>query len=159
MWPVGLKGNRPLLFFRSTSDLRTASRPTARWAALPRVLRETAGREEGRPASNKPARIFTVRMRVTASSSRAIGIVPSLTCANREAKSPFQLSGAMYMSTPASKASGQSVAVQPGISACPFQSPITKPLKPISRRSTLVSRDFEPCIFSPFTLEKEAITV
>src|SRR3546814_4436376 len=60
-------------------------------------------------------------MRVTASSSRAIGMVPSFTWASRLCHSGFQLSGAIYMSSPALIACGQLWLVQPATWPCAFQ--------------------------------------
>jgi hypothetical protein len=65
----------------------------------------------------------------------------------------------MNMSSPALIAAAQLSLVQPSIWPCAFQSPTTKPLKPIRPFRTSVSRLLLPCIFAPFQLEKLAITL
>ncbi|MNV39578.1 hypothetical protein D3C71_1311630 [compost metagenome] len=54
---------------------------------------------------------------------------------------------------------GQSVVVQPLTCPWPFQSPTTKPPKFMRPFSASVRYGLLPCIFSPLTLLKEAITV
>ena len=63
------------------------------------------------------------------------------------------------MSTPALKDSGQLSLVHPGIWLCPFQSPTTRPLNPISSLKILDRRYLFPCILVPFHELKLAITV
>ena len=156
--PDASSGSAPS-FFSSTSDLRTASRASSRCAGEPsRSTSPASGRALGFGFANTPAAILARRMRRLASSSRAMGMRPDFTCASVDSHSPFQLSGAIYMSSPASSACGQSVAVQSGMSACPFQSPTTKPVKPILSLSTSVSSALCPCRRSPCQDEKLAIT-
>ncbi len=98
-------------------------------------------------------------MRRTASSSRAIGTVPSFTWRVRFVNSPLQSLGTMYMSMPALSACGQSSLRQPGTWPCEFQSLMTNPVKPMRPFSTSVIRDRLPVCFSPFQLENDIITV
>ncbi|MNL85229.1 hypothetical protein D3C87_2134750 [compost metagenome] len=49
--------------------------------------------------------------------------------------------------------------VQPATWPWPFQSPTTKPSKPIRPFSTSVNRLLLPCIFSPFQLLNDAMMV
>ncbi len=65
-------------FFSSTSDVRTASRATARCAAEPSSSKRPSS---GLSGPNAPALTLTLRIRCTASSSRAIGISPDFTWA------------------------------------------------------------------------------
>ena len=90
-------------FFSSTSDSRTARRASARCAGLPTTCTDlvTSGLADGSPASNMPRRSFTRRMRLTASSTRAIGITPDFTSASVFTYRPFHESGASSMSSPA----------------------------------------------------------
>ena len=133
----GLSGSTLPLFFSNTSDLRTASRATARWAgAASRPKSPACLRDDGRPASKMPSRIFTRRMRATASSRRCIVIVPSRTCASVFSYSPCQLFGAMNRSRPALNACGQETLLQPATWPWPFQSPTTSPSKPMRPTST-----------------------
>ena len=90
---------------------------------------------------------------------RAIEISPARACASVFSYSAFQLSGAIAMSRPALNVAAQFSLLQPGICPCPFQSPMTKPSKPMRPFSTSVSRLRLPCIFTPCQLENEAITV
>jgi hypothetical protein len=102
--------------------------------------------------SNRPMLNLTRRMRRTASSRRAIGIVPAFTCASVESYSPFQLSGAIAMSSPALKVRAQSVLVQPGTWPWPFQSPTMKPPKFIRVLQHVGEQGLVPCSFSPWKL-------
>ena len=147
-------GSVPPSFFSKTSDSRTAWRATARLSGEPSLSScPASGREDGLTISNTPARSLTRRIRATASSSRAIGSAPDFAETSVASYSPFQLSGAMYMSRPAITEAGQSVFLHPGICPCPFQSPTTKPPKPMRPLRTSVSRDLLPCILTPCQLE------
>ena len=149
-------GRTEPLFFRSTSDSCTARLASARCSGAPSRSSRPAT-EDG--LSKRPALNLTLRMRRTASSSRLIGTRPSRTSSTRLSNRVFQASGTMYMSSPAFSAAGQSPTEQPGSCPCAFQSPTTKPSKPIRPLSTSVSKVELAVFFSPFQLEKEAITV
>ncbi len=74
--PAFASGSRLPSFFSSTCDLRTASRATARCAALPTVGvydRSVSG------LSNSPSSNFLVRIRRFASSTRAVVTRPACT--------------------------------------------------------------------------------
>ena len=88
-----------------------------------------------------------------------MGISPDFTWAMVFSIRAFQSSGTMNMSTPAISAWAQSSLEQPATWPWPFQSPTTKPSKPIWSLSTSVSRPSWPCIFLPCQAENEAITV
>src|ERR1700754_5247913 len=156
----GATGSTPWLFFSSTNDSLTARRANARCEGLPTTSSDltASALADGSPASNMPRRIFTRRMRVTASSTRLIGITPALTSARVFLYTPFQESGASSMSSSALYAAAQSSLVQPGTCPCAFQSPSTIPSKPMRSLSTPVIRDRLPAIFIPFQLENETIT-
>ena len=72
------------------------------------------GRELGIPFSKIPEDIFTLNILLTASSNLFIGIVPSLTCINVFSYKPFQLSGAINISSPAFRDAAQFVFEHPG---------------------------------------------
>jgi hypothetical protein len=98
-------------------------------------------------------------MRRTASSTRASGIVPFSASFSVLSNSSFQRCGAIAISSPALKTTGQSPPLQPGTWLCAFQSPMMKPSKPSRPFKTSVSRLLLPCILTPFQEEKLAITV
>ena len=71
-----------MLFFNSTKDWLTASRASARLTALPNnAVSPAFFRAEGLGFCQRFARALTRKIRVTASSIRAIGIMPLFTCA------------------------------------------------------------------------------
>ncbi len=91
--------------------MRTASRASARGFAAAASC--APGRCDGftdtlAPSTtrNSPARIFTRRMRVTASSMRASGISPACTEAIVSAMNAFHANGTITMSMPALMAGG-----------------------------------------------------
>ena len=155
-------GSAALSFFSSTSDSRTAWRASARACSascLPANLLSDG-------LSNRPARSFTRRMRVTASSMRAIGISPFSTCLMVLAMKAFQSSGTMNMSMPALIARAQLSLAQPVTWPMPFQSETTKPSKPILVFRTSVTSALLPCSLpwstpcsTSFQLLYETITV
>ena len=65
----------------------------------------------------------------------------------------------MNISSPALKAGGHARFEQPSTCPWPFQSPTTKPSKLIRPTSTSVSIAWLPCIFLPWKLLNDAITV
>ena len=133
------------LFLSSTSDSRTAWAAISRCSALPIKERSPdKGRFAGLGLSKRPARTFTRRIRRTASSMRDIAIVPSFTCARVLSYSTFQSFGTMKISKPALIAWAQSSLLHPFTCPWPFQSPTTKPSKPIWSFSTSVSRYLWP---------------
>ncbi len=156
--PPRASGSVAWSFFSSTSDLATASRARARGfaaAASCAPARSDGFVETLAPSTtwNSPARILTRRIRVTASSMRAIGISPACTDAMVCAMKLFQSNGTITMSTPASMAAGhESVAhacVLPGASTkltwpMASQSVTTKPSKPQRVFSRSVSRYLLP---------------
>ena len=103
-------GKTPPLFLSNTRDFETASRARSRCSCLP--TNEVCPRMVG-ASSIRPNLYFTRKMRRTASSRRACGILPSRAASDVEAKSPFQLSGAMNKSSPALIAAAQLVAEHP----------------------------------------------
>ena len=116
---LGESGNKLALFFNNTKDSLTAWRATSRCSSLPTnsVLPEKS-RLAGLGLLNKPARNLTRRIRLTASSMRACGITPCLTCAIVFSINGFQASvGTMKTSRPAFAACGQLSFVQSTI--CP----------------------------------------
>jgi len=136
------------------------AKPFAMEELLARVralLRRAAGRAAPVFVSG-PVTLDTRRMRVTASSTRAIGITPDFTSASVFLYRPFQESGASSMSSPALYATGQSSLVQPGTWPCAFQSPSTMPPKSMRPFSTSVISALLPAIFTPFQLENDTIT-
>ncbi|WP_413894708.1 hypothetical protein [Pantoea ananatis] len=79
----GDSGSTPPWFFSSTSDSRTACRATARCAGAPISANwPPTARADGLPASNRPSRILTRRIRRTASSRRRCEMVPFFAAAS-----------------------------------------------------------------------------
>ena len=141
---VRRSGSTRSLFFSSTSELRTASRATVEASSA--AGEPACWRCEGLGSSNTPARSFTLRIRLTASSIRDIGISPDSTCAVVVAMNALQSFGTMITSRPALIACGQLAFVQPGTWPMPFQSETTTPSKPSLPLRTSVSIARLPCI-------------
>ena len=94
-------GSALFSFFSRTSDWRTASRATARWAAEPKDACSDRSAFTFGLSSSRPSAAFTRRMRRTASSMRAIGTRPSFTRAISVRVNSGYLSGTITMSIPA----------------------------------------------------------
>ncbi len=128
-------------FLSSTCDSRTARRASAgSCSAEPSVA---CSRADGLGWSIRPVRSFTRRIRVTASSIRAIGISPEPTWASVLAMNAFQSCGTITTSMPALIACGQLALVQPATWPMPFQSETTRPSKPILPLRISVSAFFD----------------
>ena len=154
----GLSGNKLLLFFSSTKDSRTACLAIALCSGAPNNCFWLAYlRFDGSPLLNNPERIFTRKIRLTASSIRSMGIMSFSTCSIVLPIKAFQSSTTINISSPAFTACGQLSLVQPGILLCEFQSPTIKPSKPSRVFNTSVSRYLLPCKRSPFHILCEAI--
>ena len=134
-------GKRSFEFLSSTSDLRTASRATARCSGAPTSARwSDNGRDDGRPFSNKPARSFTRRMRVTASSMRDSAMSPTFTKVTVFSMNAFHSVGTMKRSIPAFTACAHLSLEQACTSSIPSQSLTTIPSNPSCFLSTSVIR-------------------
>ena len=88
--------------------------PGQRAAPAAPSRRSACSRADGLGWSNRPARSFTRRMRVTASSIRAIGISPLLDLLDGVGDERLPVVGTITMSMPALIACGQLAFVQPG---------------------------------------------
>ena len=138
---LGARGKILWLFFSNTNDSRTAWRAILRWASEPNNSSLLAcKRREGLILLAKPARIFTRKIRVTASSIRVMGIVPFSTWVIVFWMNSCQAKGTIIISTPAIMACAHWLSKQPGTWPWPFQSPITKPSKPICCFNTSVNK-------------------
>ena len=147
---LAASGSRPPLFLSSTSDWRTASRASARCSGEASILKSPAsGRLRRRTApSNMPARNFTRRMRVTASSRRSIGMVPSFDLLERvlvQAAPAVRRHVHVEAGVEGLRAVVVGAARRPG--RAPFQSPTVKPSKFMRFLSTSVIRPLLPVSF------------
>ena len=133
----GFMGKVSSLFFKRTRDLATASRANAKCAAAPTAVGSLRVMDW---SPIKPSLYLTRKFRRTASSSRVLEMRPSRTSFIVFSKSAFQLSGAIKRSTPALMDAAHEVTVQPSTCPCPFQSPTTRPPKPMRSFNTSVRR-------------------